>query len=351
MVAGSTLIATVLYNTRVTIPTSSDEHLAARRGAGLFDASARGRAEVGGPDRTTWLNNLLTNDMKRLAPGQECLAAFLTPQAKVRGLLYVLALQDAYLLDYDATVSATLPAALLKYRISEQVAWRDRGQDLGVLWLQGPAAPAILAAWTNRDPAILVTPRSMTGDPGFCLYIPTAQLISVREQLLTIGAPLGLAPCGMDAWESLRLEAGIPRDGIDITERELLPETGLTQAISATKGCYPGQEFVVRIRDRGQVTRKLVLLALEDATPAPRGAIIHAGDQNVGAVTSSAFVPTQSRALAMGYLQRECCEPGTAVTVMHADGPSQAVVVTGLWRAERAGDAGAGSGSSEGARG
>lgn len=315
--------------------------------------------DVLGADRAAWLHNLLTNDIKRLTPGHGCLAAFLTPRAKVQGVVQIFAQPDSYRLEYDALRAASLPTALLKYRISERVELRDRARDLGLLWLQGPSAPTILDVWAGPglvgpqefdhadhridEHPVTIARRSMTGDPGFLIFAPAEHLNHVRDRLLAIGAPLGLILCSMDTWDSLRLEAGIPRDGVDITERDLLSETGLTQAISTTKGCYLGQEFVVRIRDQGQVTRQLSLLALEGSVPAPAGAIIRASDpstprlrsgqaplgtnRDIGIITSSAFVPTQQRAFAMGYLHRDACHPGAIVTVVAPDGPIGGAVI------------------------
>lgn len=324
-------------------PSPVEGHRIARRGAGLFDASHQGWLEVTGADRVSWLHQLLTNDIKALTPGHGCPAALLTPQAKVRGLFTVLARPEALLLECEATLIATLPPALLAYRISERVELRDRTRDGGLLWLQGPASPAILAAWAGEgvvgprelDHAphqvggvpVLVIRHSVTGDAGFQIRVPSKDLGAVREALLAAGRPMGLAPCGMEAWESLRIEAGIPRYGRDVTERDLLPETGWDRAVRSTTGCYLGQEFVARIRDRGHITRRLSLLALDSPTPAPAGAAIHAGETDVGSVTSSAFVPTQERALALGYLHRDCWAPGTALTIECPTGPCPATVI------------------------
>lgn len=330
----------------------AQECLATRTNAGLFDRSSRGRLEVTGPDRIAWLHNLLTNNIKALTPGHGCEAAFLTPQAKVQALLLVHALPDALVLEYEASRTATLPAALLKYRISERADLRDRTSEFALLALQGPRAAEILTAWAGavelpareldhqslgvQDLPVVIIRHGAIGDPGFDILTPAVSAPAVREQLLAVGAPLGLMACGMGAWESLRIEAGMPRDGVDITDEALLPETGLDRVVSTTKGCYLGQEFVVRIRDRGQITRRLCQLALEGSVAAPAGAVIRAGDRDVGAVTSSAFVPTQGRALALGYLHRDAAKPGTAVTILCPTGPCSAAVTTPVLRAASA---------------
>ena len=334
--------------------TAAEEHRAARQRAGLFDLAHRGRLEITGPDRVRWLHRLLTNDITSLTPGRGCEAAFLTPQAKVLALLSVHALPDSLLLDGEASRIGPLAVTLSKYRISEHVEIQDRTPEFMLLALQGPQAPAILAAWageaevpprdldhrsiTAPEGPVLVIRNNAMGDPGFQILAPAASKAAVWGRLLAAGAPMGLVPCGPSAWESVRIEAGVPRDGVDVTDEVLLPETGLDRLVSTTKGCYLGQEFVVRIRDRGQVTRRLSRLALEGTAAAPAGALIRAGDRDVGAVTSSAFVPTQGRTLALGYVHRDAAQPGTVVTVMLPDGPCPAQV-TGLAHAAGGGAA------------
>lgn len=324
--------------------TPEAEHRTARRAAGLFDLSHRGRLEIAGPDRVAWLHNLLTNDIKALSPGRGCYTALLTPQGKIRGDANLLALPETFLLDCDASLTATFPAALSRYRITERVEILDRTTEFGLLSLQGPQAPAILQAWAGPDACpereldhvtydvdgttVMIVRCTITGDPGFHCLTAIPHLATLWERLVAAGQPFGLIPCGQAALESLRIEAGRPRYGRDFDETVLLPEAGLDHAVSRTKGCYIGQEFVVRIRDRGQVTRQLAQLALERPVAARRGdAILAAGGRTIGAVTSSAVVPTQGRGLALGMVHREFLAPGTAVVVQLADGPCPATVI------------------------
>lgn len=313
----------------------------------LFDLSSYGCLEVRGPDRIAWLSNLLTNDVKALTPGRGCYTAFLTPQGKVRATAALLALPEACLLICDPAVRETLPAGLLKYRITERVELTDRSPELGLLAVQGPEAPAIWNAWVGAPwpaqefnhvahGAGFAARWGVVGDPGFVALAPRGDLATLREALLAAGQPLGLTPSGLGTLEALRIEAGIPRYGADLDETVLLPEAGLTDAVSDTKGCYLGQEFVVRIRDRGQIHRRLSQLAIEGATPAARGDRVLLGDRQVGTITSSALVPTQGRAMALAYLSREAWEPGTRVTVQLANGPCAAIVSVAPLAAHRA---------------
>lgn len=318
-------------------------HRAARAGVGLFDLSGRGLLEVQGPDRAPWLHNLLTNDVKALRPGQGCHAAFLTAHGKVRAMLHLLALPEAFLIECEPSLAATLPAALLRYRITERVTLTDRTAELGLLSLQGPNTQALVTAWAGAEawpmaeldhterriqgiPVRLIR-RRVASDPGLHCLIPTAHLAAVWQHLQAAGGPFGLAPCGMTALESLRIEAGVPRYGRDVDETTVLPEAGLEGIVSRTKGCYLGQELVVRVRDRGQLTRRLCHLALEGPRGAAHGDAVIAGDRPVGTITSSAVSPTSSRPFALAYLHRDVAAAGAAVTVQMASGPCPAVVL------------------------
>ena len=120
---------------------------------------------------------------------------------------------------------------------------------------------------------------------------------------------------GFDALEVCRIERGIPRYGIDITEKNLPQETGQMHALSFTKGCYVGQETVERVRSRGHVNRQLVRLLFDGRQEiSPYTEIFHDG-QSVGTVGSSAYSFDLQRTVALGYLRREYAEPCSLVTV------------------------------------
>lgn len=323
------------------------EHQAARHRAGLFDLSHRGRLEIAGPDRTSWLHNLLTNDIKGLNPGHGCYTAFLTAQARIRGDAHLFMLPGSILLEYEAILAPTFPTELAKYRISERLELHERTKDFGMLAIQGPQAPDLVKAWIAPaeppsgafdhgayhvgDMTVLMARCSLTGDPGYLCFLPIHHLTAAWQHLVELGNPRGLTPCGTSALESLRIEAGRPRYGRDLDESILLPEAGLDRAVSTTKGCYLGQEFVVRVRDRGVIHRRLVHLALDGRAPAARGDTIVVGERPVGTVTSSAFIPTRGQAMALGFLHRDYWSAGTRVTVQLASGPCPATVqdVTG----------------------
>jgi folate-binding protein YgfZ len=139
----------------------------------------------------------------------------------------------------------------------------------------------------------------------------------------------GARPVGARAHESLRIEAGTPYLGHDVDENVLLPEIPIERWVSHTKGCYIGQEVVVRIRDRGHVNRHLCGLILDGETLPPHGADIVVGDTEVGKVMSAAWSFGLKRPIALAYVRRQHAEPGTAVTV-RADALSISARVSAL---------------------
>jgi len=165
--------------------------------------------------------------------------------------------------------------------------------------------------------ALLV--RSDAFGAGFDVIVDAADAAAVHDSLKTAGAAIAAAA---DA-EAVRIENAYPLFGVDMDAETIPLEAGLEErAISRSKGCYVGQEVIVRVQDRGhgRVARRLVPLTLKatDAVPAP-GARITSGDREIGRITSAAWSPALARPVALGYVHRDFVEPGTHVSVDGAD--------------------------------
>jgi folate-binding protein YgfZ len=309
-------------------PTDTKAQYAAARGAvGLVDRRDWGVLEATGRDRTAFLNALLSNDVKALAAGQGCAATLLDVHGKVQVVLLVWVLDARIVLVTPPATAAETLEALDKYLFSEKVVLRDASADFALLMLAGPAAPALIATLTGVAPdprpwssvaakldgldVRLVRGGGETGEPEIWIVAPAAEVERVSKALVTAGA----TPLGPEALESLRIEAGTPRFPADIGPAVLLPEVPFENLVSYTKGCYPGQEVVVRIRDRGHVNRHLRGLVLQgDAVP-PAGSEVLAGDTVVGAVTSATRALGVGRPLALALVRRGHAEAGTALAV------------------------------------
>lgn len=303
------------------------EYAAVREGAGLFDRGDHGLLEVTGRDRAVFLHAMVSNDIKSLDAGQGRGAAFLDVHGKVQVLLLVWVFADRILVLTPPGMSEATLQALDRYLFSEKASFRDASGELAMLVLAGPRAPAMAerltgtalpaAAWSHAagrhggTEVTLVRGGGETGEAEAWIVAPAADGPRIWEAALAAGA----RPVGLAARESLRIEAGTPAYGHDVDATVLLPEIPLASLVSDTKGCYVGQEVVVRIRDRGHVNRHLRGLLLDGTTVPPPGAAIVAGDREIGRVTSAAWSFGLKRPLALGFVRRDHAEPGAAVAV------------------------------------
>jgi len=313
----------------VTSPASDSqaEYRAVRTAVGLVDRRDLGVVEVSGRDRASFLNALLSNDVKSLAAGQGCAATLLDVQGKVQALLLVWVLEDRLILITPPGLAADTVERLDHYLFSEKVSLADVTAEWALFMLAGPGASDVVERLTQTRPAAapwsnvaatlegaavrIITGGGETGAPEVWVASPAAAGPSILSALAAAGA----RPVGAEAFESLRVEAGAMRFGIDIGPSVLLPEVPSEHLISHSKGCYPGQEVVVRIRDRGHVNRHLRGLAVDGDTVPQRGDEVVAGDAVVGAVTSATRSLGLERPIALAMVRREHAEPGTVVGV------------------------------------
>ena len=305
---------------------------------------------VSGKDRAAYLQGLLTNDIQALTPGAGCYAAWLTPQGRMLTDLHVFESGDMILLDVPAVEVAATLQRLDQFIFTEDVQLADLSGTLEAVWIHGPESAALLdqtligvqglAGWPEyhntragvsskndlRPPFPVVVARvSQVGVPGFVVYIEPSGRADLERALVERGAVIADG----SALEAARIEAGYPLFGIDMTDDTIPLEAGIEErAISFGKGCYVGQEVIIRVlhRGHGRVVRKLVALRLSAEGPG-RGATIRAGDRDVGAVTSFAVSP-RFGSIALGYVHRDFSEIGSRVTVQGPAGPVDAVVTS-----------------------
>jgi folate-binding protein YgfZ len=303
----------------------------------LFDLTGRAAIAVRERDRTEFLHGLLTNDVKKLRPGEGCAAALLTPKGKIRADLVVLCRGEELVLDSEPDLAASLVDVFRSYVFFQQVALENRTSVTGVLHLEGTGAGEILRKVIRQDgpgephgnfevDGTLVVRESRGGFEGFDLRAARGELGSLRTSLVEAGA----TAADPAILEAARIEAGIPRWGAELTEEVLPDEAGLTTGgwVSYTKGCYIGQETVARIRTYGHVNRRLVGLLLPLTAVPPRGAEVRHAGKKVGVVTSAVGSARLSKAVALAFVHRDDAEPGTPLSVLLPGGPAEAVVTS-----------------------
>ena len=321
-----------------------DDYEALREAVALGEVAPSRAIGITGRDRASYLQGLLTNDIEALTTGTGCYAAWLTAQGRMLTDLHVFESGDMILLDVPSAEHAATLARLDQFLFSEDVQLTDLGGSLRPVWVHGPSAAALLeqvtgsltglASWAQYQnarteisgAAVVVARVDQLGVPGFCVYADPSTVETVAATLRAGGAVQASA----DAIEAARIDAGYPLFGIDMTADTIPLEAGIeSRAISLTKGCYVGQEIIIRVLHRGQgrVARKLVALAVEDAVPA-RGSRVFSGEREVGWITSSARSPRRGP-VALGYLHRDFIAVGTVVDV-EVDGHRCAAEVTGL---------------------
>jgi folate-binding protein YgfZ len=320
----------------------ASEYQAVRSAAGLIDFAQRGLLQFSGPDRLSFLQGMLSNDMRDLKPFDGAYATILSQQGKVIADVRVLCAMNSFYLDFWENLKDKLLDHLNRYLIADEVEIIDRSQEYTIVSIQGPQAQALLRRTIPGDielptrpkqhgmididgAAVCVVNDSHTGEAGYDLIVPLSSAANIAQKLTNAGKEFSAAWIGEEALNILRVEAGIPRYGVDFTEDNLLLEVGIDNAFSFTKGCYLGQEVVERIRSRGHVNKKLSGLLLDGETPAKAGDVIESAGKPIGMVTSSVFSPALKQSIALGYLNKDFWTPGGEVSIK-SDRPRAATV-------------------------
>ncbi len=323
---------------------TSAEYAALHETAGVLDLSFRGRICLAGADRARFLNGQVTNNVKDLKPGSGCYAALVSAKSKLQSDLNIYCLPDELLLDFEPGLTVAVRQRLEKYIIADDVKLVDVSADYSLLSVQGPAAESTVRdlglslaiptqpfSFTSVNDATLGEIHLMNqprlGTNGFDLFVPVPALGAVMDKLIAAARQHGGRACGWRALETARIEAGIPRFGIDMDESNLAPEAGIeSRAISYNKGCYIGQEVIARVRTYGQVAKSLRGLVLTgDSLPANGDKLFHAGKE-VGYVTSAVASPRLNANIALGYVRKESNTAGTELSCHTAGGELRARV-------------------------
>ena len=292
-----------------------EEFKALHERAGWIQRADTGRLWVRGQDRRSYLHGLLTNDVEGLSAGQACYAALLTPQGRMITDMRVFERGDAVLMTLPRPLTTRVQERLDQFVFSEDVRFEDATRSTVQFGLYGPGADTI----ARNVPAELleaVVPSDDFGVHGFELVAAVDATDAIVGALTAAGA----TRVSEETLEASRIEAGIPRFLVDMTEDTIPLEAGIEdRAISLTKGCYVGQEIIIRVLHRGggRVARRLVRIALPagSALPLPGTGIVSTGDaaRSIGSVTSAAQSPSLARPLVLGFVHRDYTEPGTTV--------------------------------------
>lgn len=341
------------------------QHKRVREHGGIIDLSSHGKIILEGADRASFLHGLVTSDVKKLREGEGARSVMTSSKGKMIAELSQFVLKDRIFLEMEREHVEKVMAILDRYHFIEDVSFKEVSEEYGVAGLHGPEAGALVVdlvreeeislllpdprqgssvarflsslplysviPGTSHENQIFLTTENLTGEEGFNLFAPSRGFSLLYRKILQLGEERGLFPFDHEALETLRIEAGIPRFGMDMDENTIPIEARLDDAISYTKGCYLGQEVLARLHYQGHVNRLLTGLIQQSESnqesrssllvPARGDKIFSAGSdeatppQEIGWITSACLSPTLEKVIALGYVRREWANPGVPLMI------------------------------------
>jgi folate-binding protein YgfZ len=335
-----------------------DQYSAVRQGAGFLDRSFRGRIVVKGNDRVDYLQGLLTNDIAALRQGDGCYSAYLTAQGRLIADLDLFNLGNSILMDVHGDMKTLLIERFRELVFAEDIDIEDWTETYASLGLYGPMSLDVLGIalkhfsdttdcssirhlqpyqclnLSTKVGRIIVARTDELGELGFSIFVEENGSDSLSVALVEAGG----VEINQETKELVRVESGRPAFPEDMDNKIIPLEAGIAdRAISESKGCYVGQEVIIRILHRGQgrVAKQFVGLMLrgsgevedENLRVPERGSALLVGDEVVGHVTSAVWSPTLLKVIVLGYLQRAFLKPGLPVLVEFGDDRAEAIVM------------------------
>ncbi len=319
------------------------EHLACREGAVLFDTCHMGEFLISGPGAVADLETLVSCPIASLEPGQCRYGLMCSPAGGVIDDLLVYRLAgDRFMLVVNAGTQAG-DAAWIEQHLGADTTFSNLSAATAKIDLQGPAAPRIVTALMGdvlagvkyyrfvqtvyRDEPVMLSRTGYTGELGVELYAAPDQAIAFWHDAMALGAQ----PAGLGARDTLRLEAGMPLYGHELTTERNAGESGFSRAIAMDKA-FVGSDVVCDVSRRRQA---LVGIQLEGRRAARAGDLVCDGSgAEIGTVTSGSYGPSVGTAIALGYMDAAVAEPGAEVTIRVARGElAGRVTALPFWKA------------------
>ncbi len=313
-----------------------EEHHATRSAVGLFDISHMGRLLVDGPDAGSFLDGLLTRSVADMKPSQIRYSLVCNTSGGVLDdvLVYLPVLNDgppsSYALVVNASNRKKILAWLSDHREKHSVEIRDMTAEYAMIAVQGPRAIGLLDSLTPSEVTSLryytgkmmpisgvecfVSRTGYTGEDGCEIVCDADKILGIWEELATVAAGLEGSVVGLAARDTLRLEAGMPLYGHELSESINPIASGLEFAVNLRDRTFVGKEAIVAIQKEGRQPVRIGL-QLDDRRVPREGSSILLREEEVGTVTSGTFSPTFGRPIAMGYVKQIAAAPGTSVAV------------------------------------
>jgi aminomethyltransferase len=336
------------------------EYRALAERSGLIDLCHWGVLRLTGEDRVRLLNSLTTHDAAALDTGQICHSALCTIKGKLIAELYVLRRKDELLVLVPQGDTVTVAGAVNKHIIADDVEVTDLSADTAIITVEGPGARGIVWRLFPKvpfpaeplrfvDTDYLGTPvtlfrASVAGGAGYGLILPANGAHRIREYMIQSGYADDMSLVGRIAWNTRRVEAGMPWWGADVIAEQNFPaECRLDEVVSYTKGCFLGQETLARMFHRGHPNWLLVglvpdgdIAGIGDVLSADLQADLHDKplyrindtEKQSGRITSAVYSPVFEKPLMLGYVRTGLTEPGTKVLLRTGGSDTPLTVVS-----------------------
>lgn len=306
------------------------EHEAVRRKAGLFDLSHMGQFFLYGDGVPEWADALTVNAVATMKPDQARYNIFTNERGGALDDVIFYRLRDRWLLVVNAG-NADKMWEHVNAKNTGGVRLESKHGERALIAVQGPASVAMLKAHTDVDvenlkyyfcaegsvygkPAI-VARTGYTGEDGFELFVDGADAPEIWNALLRDNAEHGLIPAGLGARDVLRLEAGMPLYGHELTEEITPVQAGLNWAIKFSKPTFVGKE-ALEAQKNGDAFARVVGIVMDGRTPAREGYEVYLGGRKAGEIRSGSVAPSvQNKSIATALVEKEAAAPGTALTV------------------------------------
>ncbi|MFE5081135.1 glycine cleavage system aminomethyltransferase GcvT [Streptomyces mirabilis] len=330
--AGATMTDFAGWDMPLRYGSERDEHLAVRTRAGLFDLSHMGEITVTGPQAAALLNHALVGNIASVGVGRARYTMICREDGGILDDLIVYRLaENEYMVVANASNAQVVLDALTERAAGFDALVRDDRDAYALIAVQGPESPGILKSLTDADldglkyyaglpgtvagvPA-LIARTGYTGEDGFELFVAPSDAEKLWQALTDAGAPVGLVPCGLSCRDTLRLEAGMPLYGHELTTSLTPFDAGLGRVVKFEKeGDFVGRAALQEAASRAEENPPRVLVGLvAEGRRVPRaGFSVVADGKVIGEVTSGAPSPTLGKPIAMAYVDAAHAAPGTA---------------------------------------
>ncbi len=308
------------------------EHHAVRNQAGLFDISHMGRLNIVGEDAVRFLNYVTTIPVDEMLPGKIRYALATNEQGGIRDDILVYRQEDRFLVVVNASNREKIVSFWKK--LAEQfddVTLHDKTFSTGMIALQGPEALPVLSELgcenlselryyrfietnlLNAD--VLISRTGYTGENGFELIAENEQILTLWEKILDAGQGRGMVTCGLGCRDTLRLEAGMPLYGHELSESIDPITAGLDFAVSLKKGDFLGRDILLRIKECSPENSRVGLELEGRRIAREETPILDLAEKQIGKVTSGTFSPTLQKSIAMGYIPVAYSAVGTKLLI------------------------------------